>query len=297
MYAFLRTGLSDWQNRTYICATISAPALQIQAQNCEIDEKPIQLGGGSMKPAKIILLLLLIPIFLGLLIPGCSDKSFTTTGSEVYQNASPTAYLPLEKGLRVSYVILEPETRYYDIEVTNEVNIAGNSGYAIRQTDRNSGRINTFYRYEKDNAIFESGSTGYLGERILESPFVAGNTWDRLDRNTSDDNDGNINDGIILDGYDFGGGDYGWPGNTWKVKPGEDYTTMRIVGFETVEALNGVSYGHCLKVGWQTAESTWSYYWYAAGIGLVKFEQNYSSVASSNNRTVGVMTDYQTVEY
>ena len=97
-----------------------------------------------MRLGKLIWLLLLIPIFLGIIIPGCSDKTFTSTTTAVSQNADPTAYLPLEQGLRVNYVILEPETRYYDVEVANPVSIAGNLQWRlgkIRVFDRTVKRI------------------------------------------------------------------------------------------------------------------------------------------------------------
>ena len=247
-----------------------------------------------MTSSKVIWLIVLIPIFMGLLIPGCSDKTFTSTTTTLSQDADPTAFIPLEQGLRVSYVVLEPESQSFDIEVTDPVNIAGNPGFTIRKTDRNTGAIQTFYRYKKDNAIFESGSTSSPGERILESPFVIGNDWDRFDLTTETNT---IVDDIVTEEFQVNGGNDVNPGDTYKTKPGNGYTTMSIVGVETVESLSGISYGNCLKVAWQTGESTYNYYWYAAGIGLVKFEQNYNTLAASNNYTVGVITGYQTVKY
>jgi len=91
--------------------------------------------------------------------------------------------------------------------------------------------------------------------------------------------------------------DDGLPIDLPKTNPGDAYTTMSIVGYDNVETLNGGSYGNCLKVAWQTGESTYNYYWYAAGIGLVKFMQNCNTLVASDNRTVGLMTDYQMVEY
>ena len=249
-----------------------------------------------MTSSKLIILLLLVPVFLGLALTACSDKTFTSESFSVSENALPVAYLPLEQGLRVGYAVLEPETRYFDIEITNPATIAGNPGFTIRKTDRSTGEIETFYRYTKDNAIFESGSTQYQGVRILESPFVVGNSWDRYDSGTDiviDVVDDIVND--ILE-TNNGDGDIN-PGDLPKTYPGEGYTTMSIVGFDDIHSLNGNTYGHCLKVAWQTGEYTWNYYWYAAGIGLVKFEQNYSSLGASENTVVGVMTDYQIVKY
>lgn len=246
---------------------------------------------------RMIWLALLIPVFLGVVISGCSEKTFTSSTAAFSQNSDPTAFIPLEQGLRVSYVILEPETQYFDIEVTDPVNIVGNPGFTIRKTDRNTGEIEVFYRYCKDNAIFETGSISFPGERILESPFVVGNSWDRFDTSSTTNI---ITDDIFDNGfedYEVNNDDEGYPGDSHKSKPGDGYTTMTIVGVETVESMNGNSFGNCLKVAWQTGESTYNYFWYAAGIGLIKFEQNYNTLAASSNHTIGVMTDYQTVEY
>jgi hypothetical protein len=248
-----------------------------------------------MTSSKLTGLLLLILVILIAVFLGCSDKTFTSTTTSVSQSASPTAYIPLEQGLRVGYIILEPETEYFDLEVTQPANIAGNPGFTIRKTNRNSGEIEFFYRYEKNNAIFESGSTDTPGERILESPFVVGNSWDRFETTPGTDDPIDFGNDEEEDEINKEGNDIPW--DLPKTRPDGSYSTMSIVGVETVVAFNNVSYGHCLKVAWQTGESSYNYYWYAPGIGLVKFEQNFNSLEASSNHTVGVMTDYQIVEY
>ena len=248
-----------------------------------------------MTSSKLTGLLLLLSVILIALFLGCSDKTFTSTSTRISDTASPTVYIPLQEGLRVGYIILEPETEYYDIEVTQPTTIAGNPGYTIRKTDRNTGEIQIFFRYKKDNSIFESGSTSSPGERILESPFVVGNTWDRFDITSGVDEPIDYGEGEEDNEVGKDGDDLPW--DLPKTRPDGAYGTMTIVGVETVVALNNNSYGNCLKVAWQTGESTYNYYWYAPGIGLVKFEQNINTLEASTNHTVGVMTDYQVVEY
>jgi hypothetical protein len=243
-----------------------------------------------MRFRKLIWLVLLIPVFLGIAIPGCSDKTFTSDTTAVTQNADPTAFLPLEQGLRVSYAILEPETKYFDLEVTDPVYVAGNPGYTIRKTDRTSGLTEVSYRYMKDNAIFESGSTQYPGVRILESPFTIGHTWDRFDTSSTT----TVTGDIVVDNNEVTDDN---PFNWYKTIPGDGYNTMTIVGTENVQALNGTVYGGCLKIVWQTDANTYNYYWYSAGIGLIKFEQNYNYLSASTMHLLGVMTDYQKVKY
>jgi len=249
-----------------------------------------------MKTGRIFGLLGLITLFLGIVMPGCSDQTFVSSTTVVPGDADPDIYIPLEQGFRISYVLLEPETEYFDVEITDPATVAGNPGFTVRNTDRNGGQTETYYLYMKDNAIFKSGSTTYPGEKILESPFVAGKTWNRFDTTasgtgiTSDTEDDWLND--VGDDQDDGD-----PGNTLKNRPDENYGQMTITGFETVEAVNGNKYGNCLKVAWQVDESTYNYFWYAPGIGLIKFEECKSLSAAADGQVLGVMTDFQKVEY
>jgi hypothetical protein len=237
--------------------------------------------------------LLLIPVILFVVVQGCSEKTFTSSTSSVSPSANPTVYIPLEQGWRISYVVLEPEDKHFDVEVVDPVNVARNPGYTIRRTDRNTGEIGISYMYSKGNAIFESKSTTEPGVRILEAPFVIGNSWDRYDTSSTSS--------TILDGdsEDFNLGKDGFSifGDLHKVKPGMDYSTMSIVGFDDVQAMNGNTYGHCIKVEWRTSGTHVNYYWYAAGIGLVKYEHNSNGLSAGENYTLGVMTDFQKVEY
>lgn len=226
-------------------------------------------------------------------IIGCSDKTFTSSTNSVSQTASPTVYIPLEVGWRINYALLEPQSQFYDVEIANEAVIAGNTGYVVRTTNRSTDKIVYSYIYAKDEAIFESYSLSNPGERILESPFVIGNSWSRLDHMTSGDDP------------DYGTGgedDFEIPidifGDTYKVIPDEGFTIMAIVGREDVAAMDGHVYGNCIKVAWQTGEESYVYYWYAAGIGLVKYETvNMTTLAASQSNSLSVMTDYQKVVY
>jgi hypothetical protein len=245
-----------------------------------------------------MILLIIIP-----LISGCSDNTYTSETFTVSPNANPMVYVPLEQGFRVNYANLEPTPSYFYIEVGQAVNIAGNPGHLIKRVDQTSNEVTVFYRYRKNNSIYESYNINNPGYRILQSPFVTGHSWSLFDtsgtavatfNNQDSDND------IPGDGTDFGDGkdDYGfWGGGYFKDKPGIDYNTMRIVGFEDVQSLNGRQYGNCLKVAWQTDPLHTSYYWYYPDVGLVKYEHGFNTINNASNHTVGVMTDFQKVEY
>lgn len=249
-----------------------------------------------MKVMKTVLLFCMASALLTLIIAGCSDNTFgSSVDAEAAQSAPPTTYIPLETGLRISYAVVQPESRYFDLEVTNPANIAGHKGFKIRSVDRITGATSNLYRYAAGNAIYESSSLSDPGYKILEGPFITGHGWNRYDTViTNDDYDyGNGNDGQeigndIIEDLDnlFG-----------KNNPGDNYGYMSIIGFEDVDALDGQTYGGCLKVAWQSSEFTANYYWYAAGIGLIKAQYGFNYLDPNDNSTIAIMTNHQTVVY
>ncbi|MCK5127838.1 MAG: hypothetical protein KAR42_16395 [candidate division Zixibacteria bacterium] len=227
-------------------------------------------------------------IFSILGLVGCSDNKFSTTVSSVTPNASPKTYIPVTSGWRVSYAQLEPERVSYYVEITDPVVIDGHQGVTVRRTNNETGQNTYSYIYATATAIYESSSLSSPGQKILESPFTAGHSWDRYESSVAFDDEpaGDTTDsgGDIIDGAN-------------KTVPGEEYGRMFIVGFESVPALDGHLYANCLKVAWQSEEYSYNYYWYAAGIGLVKFESVPNSLSAWENTSVTVMTDFGQIEY
>ena len=232
-----------------------------------------------------------------IIMAGCSDKIFNHSETVIPANASPSVYIPMEQGWRINYALLEPSTEYFSVEVTDSVSIAGNPGVTVRHINSSTGEITYSYCYEKGNAVFESWSTDNPGVRILESPFVIGHSWDRMDTSTTTTTfpyDSNTTDGGgVIDWKDY----FETNGFFLKIIPGEAYNTMSFIGHETVIGLNGVEYGQCLKVAWPLDSLACNYYWYAAGIGLVKFQNTSDRISATDNTFTYLLTDYQKVTY
>ncbi len=254
-----------------------------------------------MTLGKFLGLALILSVVIVVMIIGCSDKTFTSESVQIPSSASPTVFLPLKQGLRTSYMTLEPSTSYFDIEVAKPIRVAGRAGFEIKMVNQTSGETTIFYRYEKNNAIFETYEIGNPGYRILQSPFVPGQSWNRFDTSTTGSNNlFDQGDNDQFNGYSYDGGKGGidiFGNGLFKDKPGLDYSTMRIVGFEDVHTINGQVYGSCLKVAWPNDPLHTSYFWYYAGVGLVKFEHGFNTVNDDDGHVVGVMTGYRVVEY
>ncbi|MEE9442926.1 MAG: hypothetical protein V3V99_09695 [candidate division Zixibacteria bacterium] len=240
---------------------------------------------------KLFRMTLIAIVALSIWLVGCSDNSFVSSTSSVSENAPATVYVPLEQGWRINYATVEPSTEYYSVEVTEPISINGNPGYTIRHVNSTTNELWYSYMYSKDNAIYESFSTNQSGEKILEAPFVIGHSWSRIEESNSSDN----NDS----GYDWGDGGDDPPDEYGEFNKtlGSEYTMMTIVGKETIATLDGTSYGNCLKVEWPTGENSYAHFWYAAGIGLVKYESVSDALSSNTNKILSIITDYQKVEY
>ncbi|MDD4050760.1 MAG: hypothetical protein PHR28_02520 [candidate division Zixibacteria bacterium] len=218
------------------------------------------------------------------LVISCSDKTFTTTNiSDPSETATPS-YAPLEPGLRVSFSILGQNGRSFDMEIGDSIMVDGNHGFQVRQVDHETQATTITYRYMKGNALFESASVNDPGVRILEGPFVAGHSWNRNDTWST-------NDSLIL-----GEGDDGGTGGG-DIRKVLAPVYMNIVGFEDVQTLNGDLYSRTLKVAWPVDENHTNYYWYAQGIGMIKYEEGFMRAAPDAATTIALMTDFQRVKY
>lgn len=239
-----------------------------------------------MRTTKTWASLILVCLMLAVLIPACSDKTFTTELSPAAEDAAVTQYLPLEQGYRINYMIYEPTQQNIQLEIKEPTKVLGNSGYKVEWKNRTSGAVQYFYWYKNGDEIWETNSLSDPGYCILDGPFSRGHTWNRYDTTSlneyEDDEDGG---GGKEDDY-FG-----------KLRTDYAYNTMEIVGFENVRGYDGQDYGQCLKVEWQVAEYSYNYYWYSAGTGLVKFEYGYNPIDETSGHEVAIISNFRKVEY
>ncbi len=245
------------------------------------------MGGGCMSSRKILWSLLIVTTLLSMVIMGCSSKKFTNTSTTISDTAHPTTYIPLDQGWRVSYTLLEPETEHFYVEVSDPVVVYGNPGFTIRRTNTTTLEQSVSFMYATSSAMYQSGATNNPGYKILELPYTVGHSWERM---TSSGGGGVTDSTIDID-------DAGDDGLYLTDGDSELYSTMSIVAKENVVALDGHTYSNCLKIEWQVGEYAYNYFWYAAGIGLVKYENVPNILSASENNTVSVMSDFEQIAY
>ncbi|MEZ5359097.1 MAG: hypothetical protein R3F48_09740 [Candidatus Zixiibacteriota bacterium] len=235
-----------------------------------------------MSTRKALWTLLLSLSILTLGIIGCSSDKVSNPTTPTTPDTI-TTYFPLDQGWRISYTTTEPTTANFDVEVTDAVEIYGNDGFTVRQTNLTTFEQTFKYIYATSNAIYESHATNDPGSKILEMPFNIGNSWIMYTEVNNDDDDS-----ITVNDFD--------DDNVLLSGAAESaYNVMSIVAKESVEALNGTTYPNCLKIEWQTGELSYKYFWYAANIGLVKFEDVPNALSADDGNTVTVMNDFELV--
>ncbi len=224
---------------------------------------------------------------------GCSKTPTTNDTSTDLSSLGLTAYFPLNGGSHIDFNVIN----YATGDTTRERYVIGSSNeYSSTQT------IFGWISYDVDHPFFVD--TGYLclddeilyyydnlygrPETILSTPFEVGKTWARYSSAK-----GILDSGTVIDinyGYDYnkysdgssGDGSYG-PGDYnpyggygyddgWSFKnfPSAGSNVYEIYTVEDISLGNGTSYRNCIKVISKNGDLEYDY-WYAPGMGLVKY--------------------------
>jgi|GEM_PF-6093869 hypothetical protein len=234
-------------------------------------------------------------IFLGLtllaVLFSCSDS-----GVDYYvPDSAALAYFPIQPGTTHNYVLtdnINDNQSLQRLAIGNPVTLGGHRSYPWQSLDPVTGQtIELGYIYPEGDAIyyFTPQSTA---EKIIEAPFLAGRSWDRIDGLTDEQAlayDFSYLDTLIIGSYDKytdqddqggnnGTKDYGDEGQGGFVMstplPLDNLNTLKIRSTTSTVALpNGDTYQNCLLIESHSGSLT-NRYWYAPSVGLVMYALN-----------------------
>lgn len=158
--------------------------------------------------------------------------------------------------------------------------------YAYDGTD-----VDTSYFAETDDALYYFSSRNAAPEKVLSLPLTAGHAWSRfdtyiVDRDIDTDNDGDNDDYDDYNGLKGGLEDPDEPGGpkdtVISVDSGNDdepvfvsfptngSNTMVVVAIEDLTLANGQRFSGAVKLS-NSGSSGTNYYWFAQGVGLVRY--------------------------
>ncbi len=217
---------------------------------------------------------------------GCSKSPVSYETSGDISAMSLTSYFPLTSGTNLDFRVIDNSTG----DTTRQRYIVGGSiPYSGTQT------IFTWLSFDVDHPFYTD--TGYLcldddvlyyyddlymrPEAILSTPFTIGKTWQRFTTSK-----GILDSGAVIDiNYDYNYIKYNDSGLSsdndglnpitdggWSFKnfPSSGSNSYEICTIEDITLVSGVTYHNCIKVGSKNGDYNYNY-WYAPGIGLVKY--------------------------
>jgi len=215
-----------------------------------------------------------------LTLAGCSDDSTSAvapdSGGEDYAVAY---YFPVSEGYtttyQVSYSDGSSETVTYEIGEEVSFGILPAREWAI--TD-GSGNIDVGFCVLEDSAVYYFENTRSLGEKILALPLSPGASWDRYSSSTGDDSTSSSTYYDVTWPDKFGGQDGGQEPTgdddeqpfVQKSYPTSGSNEVVVEAIENVQ-VNGQVIGGAARVKTSGSVGKANYYWYAPGIGLVKY--------------------------
>ncbi len=237
---------------------------------------------------------IILGFILMAIVIGCSDSSVDS----YLPDSEALAYFPIQPGTSHDYVLtdnINDNQALQRLSIGDPVYLGGHWSFPWQSFDPVTGQlIEQGYIYADGDAIYYF-TPNSAAEKIIEAPFIAGRTWDRIDGLTDEqarDYDYSFLDTLIVGSYDkYGletgddGGDSGTKdyddGNADENNPSystplpvDNINTLKIRSTaSSVELANGSTYNNCLLIESHSGSLT-NRYWYAPSVGLVKYELN-----------------------
>ncbi len=220
----------------------------------------------------------------GLLI-GCGKEEIiinSSSGSNV--NSGVTNYFPLESGYVTKFAV---RTASGETWVDN-YSIGGDEQVqTIMATARfkyGAAPIDTGYYYATNNALYFYAHRSAEPEKLLELPLAVGQSWERFP--TSGSGGGGT-------GPDTSDGEPLLSSNNFP-SAGSNLITVR--GIETITLSNGFVFSGVVKLstsGSVANSGDENLYWFAPGVGLVKYVLGASgTLSTAEGQVVGELLDY-----
>ena len=213
---------------------------------------------------------------LGMLLAGCSSNSGTTSSGTI--GGDVTYYFPVSEGYKTVYQVSTAVggSQTVSFEVGRQVPFGMSTAWQWRVTTGDN--TETSYLIVSDSSVVYYENSRLPGETILSLPLRPGESWNRFTSVTQDTT-------TETNYYDYwknklGGGsepgtdtyDDAYDGKTYeKVFPTMGSNELTVDGVESLGLSTGQVYSGSIRLRNGGAAGKSNYYWFAPGIGLVKY--------------------------
>ena len=202
------------------------------------------------------------------LLQGCSNNFVQAVAPTTYSIGEAASFFPLEEGYQASYQIgsIYGSSEIVSYTVGQDVSLLGQT--ATLWIANNDGRKDTSYFVQNGSSLVFYEDKKSEPEIILDFPLTLGKTWSRFDIPESQNIDTTGTDsGNIDKDSTLGDGALGLT----STFPIEGTALMTVDKIESVELSDGSYYSSVVRVSNDAGGNTRNYYWYASGIGMIKY--------------------------
>ena len=228
---------------------------------------------------------------------GCSDDTITTVSPPASNdgtaaNSEVLYYFPLNEGYQTIYDVVNADGTKESETYTVGKEVPRGSSTAIEWLSYTSANgKDTGYFQATATALYYFEDIAAASEKIIELPLTIGQSWPRYEDGSllSDYSDGIDNifddDFKFPDSTDFIDG-------TQKNYPTTGLSTMTVTAIEPLQLDNEAYYSGTVKITNANATGTYNIYWFAPGIGLVKYIIGAASIDATTGSKVGELRTY-----
>jgi hypothetical protein len=226
-------------------------------------------------------------LFIASLCIGCGkNETIINSSSDSSTSSGVTAYFPLTNGYATKFAV---RTATGDQWVDN-FTVGGNAQVqTVTATTRfkyGTAPVDTGYFYATANALYFYANRSATPEKILQLPLAVGQSWQRFPTSGSDTTGGG-SDPDTTDGD---------PQLSADNFPSAGSNLITVRGIETITLSNGYVFSGAVKLatsGSVANSGDENLYWFAPGVGLVKYVLGASgSLSTAEGQVVGELLDY-----
>lgn len=216
---------------------------------------------------------------------GCSDNTIVRYVDNPGQSNSTEAvetYFPLNTGYITIYNVTYQSGGSEQVTFESGKTISVQGVQTREWIGRSFNTQDTGYFYASGTALYYYPSKSAQPEKILQLPLSNGTTWQTNDINSNDYTD-------IITGHDGDSTDS--PGTNSKDFPIATAVNFTVNGVESIQLATGNSYSQAVKIS--TPNGTrMNYYWYAPGVGLVRYVIGATDATYPDGDIVGEIVNY-----
>ena len=238
---------------------------------------------------------IVMAVFAAVLWVGCSNSSVANLGTgQASSSAAIEAFFPMTEGYCTTFQ-LEYAQGYSEIvrfEAGDLVKVQGRDAVEWFNYGNGASLDTTFYRAE-GNALYKYENSWADPEKVLELPFTAGRAWEVLtaveeydDTDTTDGGGDTNRQQEDLDGADTTSTPLAGP----QMFSLSQY--MVVDGLGELEMSDGTYYSRAVRIRTDSRAGTSNYYWFVAGIGLVKYVVGADFGDPSGGTVTGELVEY-----